>query len=262
MITLNNVSMHFPVPKRYLDYLRHPFRSAQFIALTKVNMTIETGDRVVFLGVNGAGKTTLLKLIGGLLYPTSGEILVNGFNTVSQNLEARGDVGFVLNEERSFYWRLTGRQNLDFFGMLDNLNADLLKTRIHELFHLVGLDGAADKAVANYSSGMKQRLALARGLLNEPQILILDEPTRTLDPQAVIDIKDLISHKIHDNRKITLLIATHKFDEAEELCTKICIVKQGQIVAYQRMKDVKENFGSIADFYHTTMMEREGCYEL
>ncbi|TDS13878.1 ABC-2 type transport system ATP-binding protein [Sphingobacterium paludis] len=254
MICIQDVSMTFPIPKKYIDYLFFR-RSRYFQALTNVNLTIEDGDRVAFLGVNGAGKTTLLKLIGGLLYPSLGMIEVNRYDTVKDNINSRNSVGFVLNEERSFYWRLSGFENLEFFGILDNLHGDLLRDKIRELIRLVGLDGAENKQVATYSSGMKQRLALARGLLRDPKILILDEPTRTLDPKAVIEIKSLISSKIHSSTKRTLLIATHRFDEAEELCNKVCIMNKGQVLVCDTVESIKSKHSTIESFYHNVMNE-------
>jgi ABC-2 type transport system ATP-binding protein len=252
MIQIKDVSMRFPVPKRYKDYLL--FRNTNHVTVLKhVNIDIKEGDQVAFLGVNGAGKTTLLKLIGGLLYPTSGQIEVDGYDTIKNNLAGRKAVGFVLNEERSFYWRLSGVQNLEFFGVLDNLEGPDLKEKINELIKLVGLDHARNRLFATYSSGMKQRLALARGLLRNPKILILDEPTRTLDPQAVEDIKHLISDKIHEDEQRTLLIATHRFDEVEELCNKVCMMKNGEVASFMAVDEIRSQYGSIARFYHSIM---------
>ncbi|PTX12499.1 ABC-2 type transport system ATP-binding protein [Sphingobacterium faecium] len=248
--------MTFPVPKRYVDYLL--FRKNQyFYALDDINLNIADGDRVAFLGVNGAGKTTLLKLIGGLLYPSTGVIEVNQCDTIKENIKSRKNVGFVLNEERSFYWRLSGVENLEFFGVLDNLNGETLRYKIKELIRLVGLEGFEHKQVATYSSGMKQRLALARGLLRDPKILILDEPTRTLDPQAVQDVKMLISNKIHDDKQRTLLIATHRFDEAEELCNKVCIMKKGKLLACVPIQEIKAEYQNLESYYHSVMNEIE-----
>ena len=122
---------------------------------------------------------------------------------------------------------------------------------------VVGLAGAQNKLVATYSSGMKQRLALARGLLRNPKILILDEPTRTLDPQAVQDIKALITQKIHEDEHRTLLIATHSFDEAEQLCNKVCVMKQGEIVSFKTVREIKLLYSNISHYYHTIMNTKE-----
>ena len=125
LVLVKTVSMRFPITRRYRELVVHPFRPRRFFtALTSVTLKIQQGDRIAVLGPNGAGKTTLLKLIGGLLLPTEGEILVNGFDTLHHNTAARKSVGFVMNEERSFFWRLTAMQNLEFFAVLDNFTGD------------------------------------------------------------------------------------------------------------------------------------------
>lgn len=255
MIEITNVGMSYPVPKRYMDYLLKPFEKERFTALSQINITIEQGDKVAFLGANGAGKTTLLKLIGGILYPTEGTIRINGMETVKQNKSARKSIGFVLNEERSFYWRLTGYENLMFFGTLDNIPKVELQRRINELLTLVDLEYAANKRVSSYSSGMKQRLAIARGLLAEPDILILDEPTRTLDPIAAEEVKELIFQRIHAVKKRTLLIATHSLGEAESLCNKVIAMKAGKMLAYDTMPRVLEKHGALNTFYNKVMRD-------
>src|ERR1700733_9415323 len=158
-ISARSVTMQFPVPKRYRELLLHPFRHRRVVtALRSVNLEVEKGDRIALLGPNGAGKTTLLKLIGGLLLPTEGEIVVNGHDALHHNSAARKSVGFVMNEERSFFWRLNARQNLEFFAALDNLSGKTMEGRVRELIHFVGLDPYVEKSVDTYSSGMKQRL--------------------------------------------------------------------------------------------------------
>ena len=149
IISVRDVTMRFPIAKRYRELALHPFRPRRtFTALANATLEIEQGDRIAVMGPNGAGKTTLLKLIGGLLLPTEGEIVVNGFSTLDHNSEARKSVGFVLNEERSFFWRLSAVENLEFFGALDNLSGADLRHRIHDLIRLVGLEHAADKPVS------------------------------------------------------------------------------------------------------------------
>lgn len=238
--------MSYPVPRRYKELILQPFKKQYTQALSNINIDIETGDRVAFLGTNGAGKTTLLKLTGGLLLPTQGRIIVDGYDTARNNIQARRSVGFILNEERSFYWRLTGVQNLQFFGALDNIYGKPLQDKIAELMELVGLHNAGNKLVAGYSSGMKQKLAIARGLLSDPNILILDEPTRTLDPIAAEDIKELIQTRI---RAQVLLIATHRLDEVETLCNKICVMNRGRIAALTTVDEAKNNYTNLFEFY-------------
>lgn len=242
--------MRFPIVKRYRELVLHPFRPKRvFTALSSATFAIQPGDRIAVLGPNGAGKTTLLKLIGGLLLPTEGEIMVNGFSTSRHNTTARNSVGFVMNEERSFFWRLTATQNLEFFAALDNLSGADIRKKCLELIRFVGLEEHADKPVATFSSGMKQRLALARGLIGEPEILILDEPTRTLDPIACEDLVALINNRLHKDSRKTILIATHRLEEAMQLCDKVMVINRGQMLAYDRIEDITKRGMTLSDYY-------------
>jgi ABC-2 type transport system ATP-binding protein len=255
LISVRDVSMRFPIAKRYRELLLHPLRPRRTcVALTNVNLQIEKGDRVAVMGPNGAGKTTLLKLIGGLLLPSEGNILVNGFDTLRHSQEARKSVGFMLNEERSFFWRLTAVQNLEFFGALDNLWGADLRRRIDELIDVVGLAQTADKPVSSFSSGMKQRLALARGLIAEPEVLILDEPTRALDPVATEELTELILGRIHKGSRKTLLIATHSIEDVKKLCNKILIVNHGQVMGFEPISDLAAKDISPLQYYRRSVL--------
>jgi ABC-2 type transport system ATP-binding protein len=257
MIRVQGVSMFFPVMRPVVDILLQPFaKTERFAALSDINLELQRGDRVAFLGPNGAGKTTLLKLIGGLLIPTKGEIFVNGLSTTQKNTAARLTVGFVMNEERSFFWRLSGKQNLQFFGALDNLSGKSLDRRIQELIDLVGLSEFIDKPFSSYSSGMKQRLAMARGLLTDPEVLILDEPTRALDPVACDELIELILNRIHADAGRTLLIATHRFEEVSELCSKVLVISKGQILACDELNDLNARGISLSEHYRNNLNRR------
>lgn len=254
MIKVNEVSMYYPKSRDYKDYFLKPFAPREKICgLENVSLEIQKGDRVAFLGSNGTGKTTLLKLIAGLLYPTKGKIQVNKFDTISRNLEARKNVGYVLNEERSFYWRLTGRENLEFFGSMDNLRGKIFQKKISELIKLVELEEAESMLVSGYSSGMKQKLAIARGLLCDPKILILDEPTRALDPIACDKIRTLIYEKICSDKERTLLISTHNFDEVLTICNKVCVMKDHRIASYIDLNEILETGMSLSEYYKNIM---------
>lgn len=254
VITVHDVTMRFPIAKRYRELLLHPLRPRRvFTALHGMTLGIERGDRVAVMGPNGAGKTTLLKLIGGLLLPAEGHISVNGFNTLHQSLAARKSVGFVLNEERSFFWRLTAVQNLEFFGALDNLWGADLSTRIRDLIRLVGLEEVAERPVSAYSSGMKQRLALARGLIAEPEVIVLDEPTRALDPIACEELTELILGRIHQDSRKTLLIATHRMEEAVKLCNRVLVIDKGRLKGFDRIADLAAKGISLLQYYRQSV---------
>lgn len=256
MIELQNVSMSYPEPKRYKDYISHPFRkNGSRSALLDINLKISKGESMAFLGPNGAGKTTLLKLVGGLLYPTDGRVILDDYDTNKDNHYVRGKVGYVLNEERSFYWRLTGVQNLEFFGALDNIYGPELQARIHELLNVVGLESSGNVRVSNFSSGMRQRLAIARGLLSDPDILILDEPTKAIDPLGAQQLREIIAHAIQAKQGKTLLIATHLCEEAEEICDRVCIIFSGQIIAIKSVNEIKCDYGKISGYYREVISQ-------
>ena len=254
MINVEAVNMQYPIPKRYREYLLHPLRPLRRVeALNRVDLEIDDGDCVALVGPNGAGKTTLLKLLGGLLYPTRGVVKIDGLDTVRHNLSARRKVGLVINEERSFYWRLTGAENLEFFGVLDNLRGSSLRDRIAALLELVGLASAADKRVSGYSSGMRQRLAIARGLLADPEVLLLDEPTRSLDPLGADEIRRLIAGKIHTEKKRTLVVATNQLVDVVDLCTRLLVIHRGGIVSSTRV--AKNTAEEITELYRQAVEE-------
>jgi ABC-2 type transport system ATP-binding protein len=260
LIAVQDVTMRFPIPKRYREWVLAPLRRRKTsTALLHANLKVQTGDRIAVMGPNGAGKTTLLKLIAGVLLPTDGKVFVNGHSTFEQNALARRSVGFVFNEERSFFWRLTGAQNLEFFGALDNLYGKQLRERIEHVLELVGLKGAADKAVYTYSSGMKQRLAIARVLIADPDVFILDEPTRALDPIACDQLVELILSTVYRNSQKTLLIATHRPEEASLLCNKLLVVGGGNIIGGESMEVLEENGVTVLDYYRKLMMNEESA---
>ena len=255
MIALRHVTMRYPVPKRYRDWLLHPLRPPhRVLALEGVDLEIGSGESVGVLGPNGAGKTTLLKLVGGLLYPTEGRVAIDGLDTSEHNLNARRNVGYVINEERSFYWRLTGVQNLEFFGILDNLSGEPLRERIEHLLALVGLAGAGHKRVSDYSSGMKQRLAIARGLLADPRVLLLDEPTKSLDLLGAAEIRELIGTELRGAGRCTLVVTTNHVGDVSELCERLCIVHGGRLSGDRDIARADDR--EIADFYRSVVEAR------
>src|SRR2546421_11257932 len=199
------------------------------VALDAVSLEIPVGEVHGLLGPNGAGKTTLVKILSTVLLPTSGRARVLGHDVVAEARAVRPVIGIVFGGERGLYWRLTGRQNLEYWGALYKLSASRTKSKAQELLERVGLTDRADERVETYSRGMKQRLHLARGLVGDAKVLFLDEPTTGMDPIAAREFRALIAELRGEGR--TILLATHDMAEAEALCDRVTLIDRGTILA-------------------------------
>jgi ABC-2 type transport system ATP-binding protein len=204
-------------------------RDARVVALDRVSLEIPEGEIHGLLGPNGAGKTTLVKILSTVLVPTSGRARVLGHDVVEETRAVRPLIGIVFGGERGLYWRLTGRQNLEYWGALYKLSASRTRSRAQELLARVGLADRADERVETYSRGMKQRLHLARGLVGEAKVLFLDEPTTGMDPLAAREFRALITELRAEGR--TILLATHDMVEAETVCDRVTLIDRGVILA-------------------------------
>jgi len=197
-------------------------------AVKGVSLQIKPGELFVLVGPNGAGKTTLIKMLAGLILPTEGSAKVNGYDVIRDEMRIKESAGLLTGEERSFYWRLTGRENLNFFAALYNLSGEKAKRRIAELIELLAIEGL-DRRFQEYSTGMKQRLAIVRALLNNPQLIFMDEPTKNLDPLAARDLRDFIKDELVGAKRKTVLFCTHNLTEAQALGARIAIMDKGRI---------------------------------
>lgn len=242
-ILVESVTKRYPKFKRYREMVLHPFRREEVTALRGVDLEVRKGELFGLLGVNGAGKTTLIKILCTLVLPNEGRAWVNGYDPLTQSWQIRGSIGYVISEERSFYWRLTGQQNLEFFSTLYNLDRTQAQKRIKSVLKLVGLDTAADQMFKDYSTGMRQKLAIARGLLTDPLILFMDEPTRSLDPLAAQHLRDFVVDEIVGNQGRTVFFSTHNLQEAE-ICQRIAILDQGKIQLCGTPGEIKERYSS------------------
>src|SRR5579859_6418602 len=198
------------------------------IALAGIDLTIQPGELFGLLGPNGAGKTTATKILTTLLLPDAGEAWVLGLDVIKQTDAVRRRIGFVFGGERGLYWRLSGLDNLRYFADLYRIPPDVSRRRINELLDQLGLAGREHDKVEVYSRGMKQRLHLARGLLNNPEVLFLDEPTIGLDPVGARELRRLIRRLADDGT--TIFLTTHYMLEADEVCDRIAVINQGEIV--------------------------------
>ena len=218
--------------------LRRVYRSATGLirrgvrttdAVKGVSLAIEDGELFGLLGPNGAGKTTTIKILTTLLLPTSGRATVLGFDVAKQAKDVRRRIGYVFGGERGLYDRLSALDNLRYFADIYNVPPRAQKARIDELLELVGLKGRERERVETYSRGMRQRLHIARGLVHDPPVLFLDEPTIGLDPVGARELRAMIAG-LRDAGK-TILLTTHYMFEADDLCDRIAVIAEGEIVA-------------------------------
>lgn len=223
--------MRYPKVPRYRDLVRHPFRREHVPALEGVSLTVPAGELFGFLGPNGAGKTTLIKILTTLILPTSGRARVGGADVLREPEIVKNRIGVVMSDERSFYWRLTGRQNLEFFATLHGLHGRAAARKIDGLLEMIGMDERADARFSDYSSGMKQKFAIARGLLADPPILFCDEPTRSLDPISAAQIRSFVRDRLVRSLGKTVFLTTHNLHEAEEISDRVGIINRGRLLA-------------------------------
>jgi ABC-2 type transport system ATP-binding protein len=219
-------------------------RRGETVALDSVSIQVRKGEIFGVLGPNGAGKTTLIKVLSTLILPTSGQAFVNGLNTTRQSTEVRKCIGVIYGDERTFFWRLNVVENLRFYAALYRMPRDFAEERIKFLLDMVGLTDATDVRMHHFSSGMKQRAAIARGLLGDPEIVFMDEPTRSLDPLGAFEIRQIIRERLVAGGKHTVLVATNLMAEAEILCDRVALIDQGRL---QLMGSVEELRRVISD---------------
>ena len=222
-VQVKGLSKVFPVP----------FRRDRIVAVRNLDLRVEVGEVYGLLGPNGSGKSTTLKIILGLVSPTRGCTEIFGCD--SRLVESRKAVGF-LPENPYFYKYLTGEETLRFFGKLCGLRGSRLKKRIDELLGLVGLTNARDRRLGTYSKGMLQRIGLAQALVNEPKLVVLDEPTAGVDPAGSRDIRDLIVNL--KRQGTTVLLSSHLLAQAQEICDRVGILANGVLVREGRLDEL------------------------
>jgi ABC-2 type transport system ATP-binding protein len=212
-------------------------KKRETLAVDHISFGVKSGELFGMLGPNGAGKTTTIKMMTTLLLPTSGHVRVLGYDVAKDPYEVRKRIGLVLGGERGLYTRITARQNLRYFADLYAVPMNVRERRIDELLEKVDLKERADSRVEDYSRGMKQRLHLAKGMINDPEVMFLDEPTIGLDPQAARDARRMIKDLVREGK--TLLLTTHYMYEADELCDRIAVINKGKIVAMDTPRGLK-----------------------
>ncbi len=206
-------------------------------ALDGISLEVRPGEIFGLLGPNGAGKTTLIKILTTLLLPTSGRAWVNGYDVLAQPNAVRASVGCMLMGERGLYWKLTGRENLEYFGALYHLAPQERRRRVQEILDLLHLEDIADRTVETYSSGQKMKLAFGKALIHDAPILILDEPTNTLDVPSASELRSVVRQQNAQGK--TVLYTTHIMAEAEALCDRVAIIDYGRLLAVGTVEELK-----------------------
>lgn len=228
-IVIRNLTKTFPQAKSLSTALRHPLRWNGKEVLRSIDLHVDHGEVLGLLGPNGAGKTTLLEILATLLLPTSGQVWVCGHDVTRDASQVRRIMGYCPSLSQSFYPRLTGGANLEFFALLNDFSPREAKERTSALFDLMDMNLARDTTFQCYSEGMKQKLALARALLSDPPVLLLDEPTRSLDPVAQREVRRFLRAVLVEKFGKTVLLVTHSLAEAEEVCDRLAILDRGRI---------------------------------
>lgn len=224
MISLNNVT------KKFDD------KTATY----ELNFKINEGEIFGLLGENGAGKTTTLRMLATMLKPTSGNITVCGFDTVKQDSKVRENIGIMFGGETGLYDRLTAKENIEYFGMLYDMDKNKLDEQIKKISEILEMDEYIDKRVANFSKGMKQKVAFARTIIHNPKVLLLDEPTSGLDVTAAVQVHEFIKSCKKDGR--TVVFSSHTMSEVEKLCDRVAIIHKGKLIDLDTLDNLRVKY--------------------
>jgi ABC-2 type transport system ATP-binding protein len=240
ILEVSHLSKDFYPPLVFSQLLRLNFKQRKPVhALRDISFSLPKGRVLGILGPNGAGKTTLLKILSTLILPDKGTVSVHGLTLGKDEEKIKACVGLVLDEERSFYWRLTGRQNLEFFGTLFGLDKVSLGSRINELLELFEIE-YADKRFDSYSTGMRRRLALTRAVLHDPALLLLDEPTKSLDFTSSLNLRKFIKESLVRSQGKTAIFTTHVMEEASGLADFFMVLNQGRLCGWGTLEELRE----------------------
>jgi ABC-2 type transport system ATP-binding protein len=243
MLLVENVSKIYRPPRGLLRLAVRTASTTPVVALREVSFEAKPGEIVGLVGPNGAGKSTLIRICTSLVVPTTGRVLIDGLDVARRSTGARSVTGLLLADERALYWRLTGRENLVFFGVMVGLTRRDAATRADELLQRFGL-ADRDGRVFGYSSGMRVRLGLARALLARPRLLILDEPSRSLDPVASAELQHQLRSLASDGTAVVL--SSHRLDEVEAVCDRVLVLLDGHQRAWTTTAELARGSGSVS----------------
>ena len=259
-ISFKSVNKIFSANLEIKDLISLNIKKTNYVkALSDISFNIDEGSLIGILGENGAGKTTLLRLLSGLLLPDSGEISIFGTNPLKNNLEIKKTTGLLLNQDRSFYWRLTAKENINFFASMYNLDKKTVQKRLGRLFEVLIIDKTTyEKRFDSLSSGMMKKFSIIRALLHSPDIVLLDEPTKNLDYESSKNFNTFIRDYLVNKQGKTIFYVSHDINEIEAISDKIMILHNGKLLSFSDMSELRARHkGSLAD----TFMKMVGRHE-
>lgn len=243
-LVLEDVVKYFPVPQTGLRAFLNPFSPLTHPALLGVSFQVEPGEVAALIGANGSGKSTLLRILATLLVPTRGHARVFGHDVERQGPQVRARLGFHSATDGGFYDRLTARQNLQFFAAMNNLFGAEADERLEELTGLMGMATFIDSQVRTVSTGQVHRLGLARAMIHGPSMLLLDEPTRSLDPMAAADFRRFLKTQLVERQGTTILFASHSLAEVEQLADRVILLDKGKMLACDSPRGLRAATGT------------------
>jgi ABC-2 type transport system ATP-binding protein len=243
-LVIEQIEKYFPVPQTGVRAFLNPFAPLTHPALLGISFQVGGGEVAGLIGANGSGKSTLLRILATLLVPTRGHASVAGYDVERQASQVRAQLGFHSATDSGFYSRLTARENLNFFAAMNNLFAAEAALRLEELTELMGMGGFLGSQVRTLSTGQVHRLGLARAMIHRPSVLLLDEPTRSLDPMAAAEFRRFLKSQLVDRHKTTVLFASHTLAEVEQLADRVILLDKGRLVACDSPRALRDATGS------------------
>ncbi len=229
-ISVTELEKYFPPGLTGWRALVQPVARATQQALARVSFNVKENEAVALIGSNGAGKSTLLRILATLIIPTRGRATLGGFDVERESAKARRLLGYHTGGDEGFYARLSARENLAFFAAMNNLSREDARKQIARVAEVMGLQNDLSRQVRTFSTGMMHRLGLARALLHGPAILLLDEPTRSLDPLAAAEFRRLLKDDLVRKGGTTLLFASHTLSEVEEMADRVVLLDRGRVI--------------------------------
>jgi ABC-2 type transport system ATP-binding protein len=244
IVRINALTKLFPVRRSWRELLRDPFGGSRTTVVQDVSFDVAGGEIFGLLGQNGAGKTTLFKMLSTLILPDGGSATIDGLDVITEAPAVRRVLAPVIANERSLYWRLPARENIRLYATLQGMRGSAARAEVARVLGVTGLSDTGEKMVGEFSSGMRQRLLIARALIAKPRVLLLDEPTRSLDPISARDFRRFLRDVVVREEGCTVLLATHDADEVWELCDRVGVLERGRLLAVDETGVMRHRAGS------------------